>query len=312
MSRQLLIALGGGTSAILSIAFVAGSPLMLVFANLAPLPLFFVGLGIGPLAAVIAGVIGLVLSGLFGGLVGAGLFGLVHALPTWLAVRQALLKRVAPDGTVVWYPIGAVLSWLSALAAALLIMATLTSYQHGSGLEQAVTAYLDQVMLAMMPNVGASDREMFVATLTPLFPSTAGISWIAVIVGNGLFAQAVLTRSGRNLRPAPTVKDFTLPDWMSWLLVACAAMALLGSGDVEYIGRNLVAIMAVPFFVLGAVVVHALARCAPSPKVLLVAFYLVLFVSGWARVAIAGLGLIEQWIGVLRRVAVPQTLQEDE
>ncbi|MBT3361614.1 MAG: DUF2232 domain-containing protein [Rhodospirillales bacterium] len=312
MSRQLLIALGGGTSAVLSIAFMAGSPMMLVFANLAPLPLFFVGLGIGPAGAVVAGVVGLIISGAFGGLVGAGLYGLVHALPTWLAVRQALLKRVAPDGTVVWYSIGAVLSWLTALAAAMLIMATLTSYQHGQGLEQAVTAYLDQVMLAIMPNVGISDREMFVATLTPLFPSTAGISWIAVVVGNGLFAQAVLSRSGRNIRPSPTIKDFTLPDWMSWLLVACAAMALLGSGDLEYIGRNLAAIMAVPFFVLGAVVVHALARRTPSPKVLLVAFYLVLFVSGWARVAIAGLGLIEQWVGVRQRVAALQPLQEDE
>ena len=312
MSRQLLIALGGGTSAILSIAFLAGAPMMLVFANLAPLPLFFVGLGIGPAAAVIAGVVGLVLSGAFGGLVSAGLYGLVHALPTWLAVRQALLKRTAPDGTAIWYPAGAVLSWLSALAAALLIVAALASYQHGQGLEQAVTAYLDQVMLALMPNIGVSDREMFVATLTPLFPSTAGISWIAVVVGNGLFAQAVLTKSGRNLRPSPTIGSFSLPDWMSWLLVACAAMALLGSGDLEYIGRNLAAIMAVPFFVLGAVVVHALARRSQSPKVLLVAFYLVLFVSSWARVAVAGLGLIEQWVGVRRRAAALKPLQEDE
>ena len=312
MSRQLLIALGGGTSAVLSIAFITGSPMMLVFANLAPLPLFLVGLGFGPAAGTVAGIIGLILSGVFGGVVAAGLFGLVHALPTWLAVRQALLKHVASDGTTHWYPIGAVLSWLSALAGALLIVATLASYPGGTGLEEAVTAYLDQVMVVLMPGVGVSDREVFVAALVPLFPSTAGISWIAVIVGNGLFAQAVLAKSGRNIRPSPTIKDFTLPDWMSWLLVASAALALLGSGDLEYIGRNLAAIMAVPFFVLGAVVVHALASRTPSPKVLLVAFYMVLFVSGWARVAIAGLGLIEQWVGVRRRAAASHPLQEDE
>lgn len=312
MSKHLIIALGGGTSAILSIAFVSGSPMMLVMANLAPLPLFLVGLGFGPVAGILAAVIGLILSGVLGGLLAAGLFGLLHALPTWLAVRQALMNRTMSDGTVIWYPVGAVLCWLSALAGALLLVATFAVYQQGAGLEQVVTTYLNEVMAIFAPMLPAAERNPVVAAIVPFFPGTAAVSWLAVLAGNGLLAQAILVRSGRNLRPMPKMAGFELPDWISWILVGAAALALAGSGELAYLGRNLAVIMVVPFFVLGTVVVHGLSRRAPSPRMLLVAFYAILFVSGVARLMVVGLGLIEQWVGIRRRFAPPGSVQEDE
>ncbi len=313
MSRSLFIALGGGTSAILSIAFIAGSPMMLVMGNLAPLPLFLVGLGLGTTAGTVAGLIGLVMSGLFGGLVAAGLYGVVHALPTWLAVRQSLVRATAADGTTVWYPIGGVLCWLTALAAAILVVAALISHQSGTGLEDMITAYLAQVTTVLAPNLEEAQRAQVTDLMVPFFPGTAAVSWLAVLAGNSLFAQAMLMRSGRNLRPRPSLDDFILPDWISWLLVGAAAMALIGSGELAYLGRNLAVVLATPFFVLGTVVVHFLARRAPGPRgVLLVAFYAVVFISGLARLLAAGLGLIEQWVGIRRRFAKPDPLQEDE
>jgi len=312
MSRQLIIALGGGTSAILSIAFITGSPAMLVMANLAPLPLFLVGLGFGSAASTIAVAVGLVLSGFLGGLLAAGAYGLVHALPTWLAVRQSLMNRTKPDGTVVWQPVGAVLCWLTALAAALLIVAAIATHQGNAGLEQMITTYLNEVMGILAPSLPAAERDPLISAIVPFFPGSAAVSWLAVLAFNGLLAQAILARSGRNLRPTPKLAGFTLPDWISWVLVGASALALIGSGEVAYLGRNLAMIIAVPFFVLGAVVVHVLSRRTPSPRVLLVAFYLILLVSGTARLLVAGLGLIEQWAGIRRRVAAAGPLQEDE
>lgn len=312
MSRHLFIALGGGASAILSIAFVTGSPAMLFLANLAPLPLFIVGLGFGPLAGTLAILIGLALSGILGGLLAAGMFGLVHAVPSWLAFRQALMRRTAADGTVTWYPLGAVLCWLTAFAASLLVVAALVSHGYGDSFRDSVSWYLEQVVRVLLPVVSDTERNRVLTALVPFFPGTAVVSWLAVIAGNGLLALAILAKSGRNLRPKPTSRDVVLPDWMSWLMVGAAAVALLGSGDLEYIGRNLAMITAVPFFVLGVAVVHVLAGRVPGSKPLLVAFYLVFFMFDWARMAVVGLGLIEQWVGVRRRFAATSPVREDE
>lgn len=312
MSRQIFIALGGSASAILAVAFVSGSPAMLFLANLAPLPLFLVGLGYGPVAGTLAVLIGLVLSGILGGLLAAGMFGLVHAVPSWLAFRQALMRRTAPDGTVTWYPLGAVLCWLSAFFAALLVAAALIGFGHGGTFRDTVAWYLTEVVRVLVPMIADSERDRVLAALVPFFPGTAVVSWMALIAGNGLLALAILAKSGRNMRPKPAESDAVLPDWMSWLMVGAAAVALLGSGDLEYIGRNLAMITAVPFFVLGVAVVHVLARRVQGRKPLLVAFYVVLVMSVWARMAVAGLGLIEQWVGVRRRFAAANPVREDE
>lgn len=312
MSRHLFIVLGGGASAILSIAFVTGSPAMLLLANLAPLPLFLVGLGFGPTAGTLAVLVGLALSGVLGGLLAAGMFGLVHAVPSWLALRQALLRRTAADGSASWYPLGAVLCWLTAFAAALLVVAALFSHGQGDSFRDAVSWYLEQIVQVLLPVVSDAERGRILAALVPFFPGSAVVSWLAVIAGNGLLALAILAKSGQSLRPRPTSRDAVLPDWMSWLMVATAAVALLGSGDLEYIGRNLAMITAAPFFVLGVAVVHVLARRVHVRLPLLVAFYVVLFMFGWARMAVVGLGLIEQWVGVRRHFATSNPVREDE
>ncbi|MBE0533551.1 MAG: DUF2232 domain-containing protein [Rhodospirillales bacterium] len=312
MSRHLFIALGGVASAILSIAFATGKPSMIVLANLAPLPLFLVGLGYGTKAGFLALAVGLTLSAGFGGLLAAGMYALIHALPSGLAFRQALLKRTDGKGQVSWYPLGAVLCWLAAFAGALLVVAALVSQGHGESLRDSVSSYLEMVLRVVWPMLAETERSRILAEMAPFFPGAAAAMWLAVVVGNGLLALAILTRSGRSLRPAPTARDMVLPDWVSWLMVAAAAVALLGSGDVEYIGRNLAMIMAVPFFVLGTAVVHGLARRVRARQPLLVVFYVVLFMSGWARMAVVGLGLIEQWVGVRHRVAGPDPVREDE
>ncbi len=308
MSKDMLIALaGGGLSAAAAMAFLAGSPGALVFVYLAPLPLLLVGLGLGAKAGMVAGITGFMLAGLTGGAMAAGMYGVLNALPAALVVRQALMQRPAgPSSGVEWYPVGSILCWLTVLGAGTFLMAVLASHAVGeAGIEGAVSTYLDRAFEIMAPALDAADRVNVVAAFTPLFPGFVVTSWVVMTAVNGALAQAGLVRLGRSLRPQTALATLKLPEWMSALLVAAAAVALLAPGELEYIGRNLVVILAVPFFFLGLAVIHALARRAVPQTTLLAVFYFVfyilLLVTGWAAVIVAGVGVIEQWGGGLRR-----------
>jgi hypothetical protein len=77
---------------------------------------------------------------------------------------------------------------------------------------------------------------------------------------------------------------------------------LIGPGDVGYTGRNLALALAFPHFLLGLAVVHGLANRTPQPRALLVGFYVVLFISAWALLAVAAVGVLEHWIGIRNRL----------
>ncbi len=308
MSKDMLIALGGGgLSAAASMTFLMGSPAALVFVYLAPLPLLAVALGLGAKAGAVAGVGGFMVAGLIGGATSAGLYGLLNALPAALVVRQALLQRpTGPAGGVQWYPVGSILGWLTVLGAGIFLTAVLASRAVGeAGIEDSVSTYLDRAFMIMAPALGETERATVVARFTPLFPGFVVTSWLVMTVVNGALAQGLLVRMGRGLRPRTALAALKLPEWMSSLLVASAAVALLAPGELEYIGRNLVIILAVPFFFLGLAVIHALARRAVPLTTLLAVFYFVfyglLLITGWAVMMVAATGLIEQWGGGLRR-----------
>ena len=122
---------------------------------------------------------------------------------------------------------------------------------------------------------------------------------------NAIIAQNVLVRMKKALRPTPAYADLQLPQWISWPLVAAAALALLGAGEMEYTGRNLAMILALPLFFLGLAVVHTWARSLSGGGMVLVAFYLILVLSGWAALVVAGIGLVELWSGLRHRLVGP-------
>jgi hypothetical protein len=315
MSKDTVIAIGGGgLSAAISLAFMAGSQAALLLVYVAPLPLLMVGLALGAKAGAVAGISGFLFAGLLGGAPAAGLYGVVFGVPVLLIVFQGLLQRPTPSGSgVLWYPEGSILCWLAALGAAYFLMAVLASHMGGGkGLQPMVSAYLEQVFTIMLPSLAETQRRTVIGALSPLFPGLVVMVWIVVVAVNGLVAQGLLARLGRNLRPTSAFTGLTLPEWMSTILVIGAALALFGPGEVEYIGRNLALILAVPFFFLGLAVIHTLVRRAPTPGVLLVAFYMVLLFSGWAALVVAGIGLIEQWLGLRWRFAGPNPGGESE
>lgn len=317
MSKQTFLALGlGALSAAVSLAFLTGWPGGVFLVYLAPLPLYLAGLGGGVSAVTVAGGAGILVVGLLGGAMAAGIYGLLHALPAWLVVGQSLLRRSAAGGAGAWSPPGAVLCALATLGGALLLLAAAASWGAGTTLAAAITQGLERGIAVFMPDLAAEQRRDFVAFLAPLFAGGLGTSWMLMTVLNAAAAQGLLVRMGRNLRPSPRFAALALPSWYGWLLAGSAALALLGAllghGEMTYIGRNLAMILAVPYFFLGLAVVHALARRVSFPGTLLAFFYFVLIVSGWIAVIVAGIGMVEDWAGLRKRLPAPADDEESE
>ncbi|MCU0894410.1 MAG: YybS family protein, partial [Rhodospirillales bacterium] len=112
-------------------------------------------------------------------------------------------------------------------------------------------------------------------------------------------------------RPTPEWSKLTVPDWFAWPLVGAAAISLVTGGDAQYLARNAAMILAVPYFFLGLTVVHALARRSAVKGLLLGVFYVVLVLFTLVAGAIvAGLGMIEQWVGLRERIASPPGRKE--
>ena len=329
MPREALIVIIGGLfSAFAAMAFLGGSALSLMLVYLAPIPLLLVGLGLGPRAATMTAGVGFLATGIFGGVLAAGIYGLVHALPAWTVARLVMLQRQRENGGgngtepgketgAEWYPLGPALAALALLSGGLILLADLNAGE--SGLDGMLNAHLGEAFQVMLPALDEAGRERVIDTIIPFFPGVVGASWVIMTVANAAIAQGMLVRMGWNLRPSPAYAELELPHWVSWPLGVSAAAALIGSmmgmEGLGYIGRNITMVFAIPYFFLGLAVIHTLARRVTFASAVLVMLYLVVLMSGWAAVVVAGVGVTEQWIGLRDRSGdqdTGQTPGEDE
>ena len=313
MHRDILIAVGGGIlSAVASMTIVLGLPGALVFAYLAPLPVMMVGLTLGLRMATVAAAAGFVIAGMVGSTFNAGLYGLINAVPAVLLVRYALSAETAPDGSAQWASAGVVVSWLAVLVAGLFMIAVFTVFGSETGIEDEIYGKLSQALALMAPALDEGRRTIIVSGLAAIFPGALGTSWIFMIAANGVLAQRLAKKLGKNLRPTPSYRGLTLPDWISWFVVGSAFLALIGSGDLEYMGRNLAMITATPFFFLGLAIIHSIARFVNFPTAMLVGTYVALLMSSWAAIVVAGVGIVEQWYNLRQRLPALSRNEENE
>lgn len=323
MQKAFLIAIGAGAlSAIASVAIISGMPLGILLVYLAPLPLMVSGLALGVPAATVAGGSGIVVAVIVGGALAGGIYGVLHALPAWLVVRQALINRTDEAGNRRWFPEGHIIASLSVLALSILAGFGLI-YIYGQGgdqvgaqvggtIEASITAALNQSLSALIPTLGDVERADAVAILAAYLPGTVGSSWVAMLIINALLAQNILVRAKKNIRPPLDTSGLDVPNWVSWALVLAAGFALLGTGDIGYIARNSTMILATPFFFLGLAVAHFMAKRTTFPGTTLVAVYAAMLITRWALLGVTGLGVIEQWVGIRRHFQGPENGQEDK
>lgn len=312
MSRFHFIALGGGIlSALFYLSVKLGSPGAIILAYLAQLPLFLVGLSMGVVPAAVASGVAAVAVGAGENLNAAGLYLLLVVGPVLTLVRQALLSRPgAIAGQTVWYPPGHLAGCLSAYGLVMLVGATLLLAADG-GIESTARDYLDKTLKVLAAPADQQRFDAMIAALVRLFPAAVIITWTFMVAINANLAQNVLTQFGRNTRPRPEFASMILPQWLTTGL-ALAVLASLLPGQFGLVAQNAAIILAVPFFFLGLATVHTISRRVAVRRLFLVLFYFLLLVFGWPAVLLAGLGFMEQWLGLRQRFAPPAADKEDE
>ncbi len=307
----LLAAFGGGVAAaVMYLTILTGTAGGMVMVYLAPLPLLVVGLAFGPMAAMIStGVAALLMAGMAGSLVLSGTFVITAALPTILVVRQAMLCRQRPDGTAEWYPPGLLLVLLAGLGVTAIAIAfgLALVFGDGSGLETLIRTL---VVTPLVESLQASDSTVGIgqdgdpgAFIALIFPGVAAVSWLMMVVINGLLAQAALARFERLPRPGLRMSMVELPAWTALALALAVVGAIGTDGQLRFLLVNVTIVAMLPFLFSGLAVVHTLATRLAFRGAVLIAFYILLAIMAWPLLAIVGLGIIEQWAGLRRRFA---------
>jgi hypothetical protein len=309
MTRNVILAGSAGVvSALFWLTLGSTMPGALI---LVQLPLFAIGLAIGSITSFIACGTAFFFVLAMTALVNSGLFALIAIVPVLMLLYLGLQSRQGPDQSVEWYPIGFLMAWLSALALAYLLAVGLYFSSAEGGLEgvsAAVLTNLQNLIMARFPEVNIDDT---VVQMTRILPGAALGSWQMTVVVSGILAQGVVSRFGRNIRRFTPFSDFTLPQWIGYVLVACL-IASFATGQIGYLGRNGAILVAIPFFFLGLSVIHAVSRGWRGREFGLPLLYLFMMFLGWPALIVAGLGFVEQWFGLRRRFAARSTGQEDE
>lgn len=314
LAAPLAAAIGVGVvSAFLYLAVMFGGAGALILGYLAPLPLFLMGLWLGSTATVIAGLAGTAaVLAVSSSLLVALAYLVTGAFPVILVVRQALLARVAADGGIEWYPPGRLLMGLTGMGFAALLGAVVLTLDQPGGLEGAVRNTLSRMVEQLFAAQGqpAPDPETF--WMAEVLPGMVVVSWLIMTIVNGALAQGALMRFGRNRRPPMRLADLELPRWLSPAFLATVLAASVAPDPIGFLALNTALILALPFAFAGLSVVHAFARSRSAKTPILIGFYMFLFLFGWPIMLMVGLGMIEQWIGLRRRLRPAGPDQEDE
>ena len=308
MQRAQLIPLGAGVvAALLHLSVTLGSPGAFMLAYFAQAPIVATGLALGCMPAAVAAAIAAVLVALGSPGVGAlSLFVLTSALPVLIIVYFAIQNRIrdgeGEDGSVEWYPVGRLLGWLTVLALVAFVAAYLVFLSAENGVRGATEMYLRNVLGALR-NVQADTAavDQLITTMAAIFPAVAAVSWLLMIVVNGVMAQKFLTASGKNLRPIPAYSEIEVPIWPAAVVIFGALVAIFG-GNAGFFGINVMLIGTIPFFFIGLAVLHSIFAAWPGRLFLLVGVYLFLVLLVWPAAIIALLGLIEHWVRLRERM----------
>ena len=286
-------------SAVLYGLLTTGSLVAFVLAYFIQLPIFLAGLGLGVVAGAVAGAVGLSALIVADGVLAAA-FYLAIILPALVMIQKMLLARADQAGTLDWYPPGLLAVWLAGLALAALVAAMLGLAGEAGGLEGAAREFV-RVNLGEVLSRMPEPRAERMQTVAMILPGVVLCSWMLMTILNGVLAQGLLRRFGHNLRPTVDIAELELPRWAPMAPAAALALVVFGGGWVGFLGVTALIVIAVPFFLAGLAVIHAMARPHKSRRVILGLCYVALVIFTWPVIMIAALGLVEQWAQLRRR-----------
>ncbi|MDT2021507.1 hypothetical protein [Methylocella sp. CPCC 101449] len=295
MISRIAIAIGAGfAAALLFYIPVKGTALAMILAIFAALPIMIAGLSFSPAVAFGAAIAGsaalmLALDEIF-----AATFALTSALPAWWLTRLAWLARPAatgetgagPDG-LVWYPLGQLLAWITALAAAMSIAGIVMAwYRFGSydAFFEEATRRMRPLIEALFSRGGTTTipagldadglARIFVLAMTPIF---AG--WTVVTTALNLWLAGRIARVSERLgRPwFDLPENLVMPRTMLLALVA-GAVLILPEGFLRVTGYVILAALGMALVLQGLASLHYASRPSRVRSTMLTLLYVSLFI----------------------------------
>lgn len=300
---RTLTALAALASATLFLSLSAGVAALPAVAYFVQLPLLFIGLTLGLNSGAIASFGALAIVLLFGGGAAAVAFLVIELAPALFILRQALLSRTNPDGTTEWYPPGLIIAQLAALAAGLTLLALLIVRLQTGDVSGAFESGLSQVLSQFGVDVVSPEMESQLKRLTPLIPGIVATSWLLMMALNTVLAQYLARRTGGAQRPSPEFKSLWLPVWCGPAFAAAIILSIFARGDLAFFADSAALILAVPYLFQGLAVLHTVAGRTSSRRLMLFFIYIMLVLFSWPiAVFIIGLGLVDEWAHLRRRL----------
>lgn len=271
----------------LSLSPVLGGAIALL-AYLAPLPLLIAGILI-PLPRLLPALaLGLILAGVVATPILTLFYVFMVALPVVLVSaihQQPRLAKTASANSVtalVYYAV-------ACLLAVVVFYSGETSF-NSQITTLAQTVLTENGMLVDVPSDVLTQVQFFLSNFLPAILATG---WLVIMLLNITIADRVSAR----LKPTPhrfSLRPLNLPPAMLGILCV-AALLSLAPDDTGYSALNVLAILCVPYALVGLAVLHTLAPLTNNKNLILILVYTCLLLIIWTIPLLALVGVAEHF-----------------
>jgi len=286
----LLPALAAGLIAAVLFLVVLITGLGFFFLFLPTLPLFWVGLSRAPQLALIGMLVATLVIAVFTTF-SVGLFFLAFfGVPVFYITRWALLSR-NEGGEIIWFPIGLIFSRLTLYAVSILTLVAFYYNSQANGFESMLAEHIR----ATFSNVGeeyAEALDLLAGKWLFLVFTMSIWFWGLALYAHVWFVNRWLAKKSRNIRPDFAVTVFLPPNYLPVLLAIAALASLIGSPGMIFLGKCLLTTLMLPYFFLGAALMHEHTKAWVNRKLLLFFIYFLVFTQFVPALILAGIGLI--------------------
>lgn len=283
---------------------VFGIGLSFVFIFLPTLPLFSMGLSRQPEKTHVAIFVAAAIIAVIAGISAALLYLVFMAWPAWYMSKKCITSQLARDGkTQLWYPIGTIIINLTVGACAFAALMTAYYSLHG-GIQEILSENIHEAFADLQDDYGDIIDSMASGWSFLMFPVTIWL-WGIILYGHAWLANRALIRKKQEQRPDLVVHTFTIPSWMLTLLAICALASLIGSPSMSFLGKATLLSLMLPYFFLGASLMHQTTKTWPNGRFFTFFVYLMVFTQFWPGLILAGMGLWHQLKNLNKHLSEP-------
>ena len=239
--------LGGVLSA--SPYFLVASPSLfgMLLTYLSTLPLFAVGLGLGFSSALVASLAGIsctLIIALFAGGVGIAVpYIFFNIAPTLLILFKILQYRVDSQGNAYALPAEYIVKFLTWMGLAITTLGFVMLNMMISGTGDNPSSLIESALGKQPP-----ETMMLLGQFLNVLPGLLSVSWLIMVISNGILAQGLLKAFGRNLRPSPDIADVYPFSVFYYLLAGAGVLSVLPLGVISTLAANLLFPLMIPWF----------------------------------------------------------------